>query len=122
MTTASLPISGHPHSHEDDAERAVRAAIEAVQAPQNGICAHSAKPETSAGIASGLVVIEDTPKALTQLASGAAPYLAAQLQSQAKAGEVIISEATRKLFGPILPIRKSRGHTYKGGRGFGGGL
>jgi DNA-binding SARP family transcriptional activator/class 3 adenylate cyclase len=105
---------GHPHSHEDDAERAVRAALEAVQAPQNGVCAHSAKPETSAGIASGLVVIEDTPKALTQLASGAAPYLAAQLQSQAKAGEVIISEATRRLLGRFFQVEKGPAVHIKG--------
>jgi DNA-binding SARP family transcriptional activator len=97
---------GHPFSHEDDAERAVRAALEAVQAPQNGVFAHSAKPETSAGIASGLVVVEDAPKSLIQFASGAAPYLAAQLQSQAKAGEVIISEATRKLLGQFFQFEK----------------
>ena len=105
---------GHPHSHEDDAERAVRAALEAVQAPQNEVWAHLSKFETSAGIASGLVVIEHTPKALTQLASGAAPYLAAQLQSQAKAGEVLISDATRRLLGEFFQFEKVAALQIKG--------
>ena len=98
--TAPLRISDTRFSHEDDAERAVRAALHTVQARPIELT----KLEASAGIASGLVVVEDADKASGRSASGAAPYLAMQLQSYAKPDEVLISEATRRHLGRFFHL------------------
>ena len=100
LDDGAVAYFGHPFSHEDDAERAVRAALHTLQARPNEL----AKLEASAGIASGLVVVEDADKASGRSASGAAPYLAMQLQSYAKPDEVLISEATRRHLGRFFHL------------------
>jgi class 3 adenylate cyclase len=72
MGDGALIYFGHPQAHEDDAERAVRAGLELVQAV--GTLNSSAPLQTRVGIATGLVVVGDL------IGSGAA-------QEQAVIGE-----------------------------------
>jgi DNA-binding SARP family transcriptional activator len=101
---------GYPAAHEHDAEQAVRAAralldaTGALKAPQ-GIAL-----QASAGIATGLVVVGErtgvgeTPQ---RVAIGEAPNLAAQLQTAAGGGEIVIAGSTRELVGESFDCRTS---------------
>jgi class 3 adenylate cyclase len=92
---------GYPQAHEDDADRAVRSglvALEAVHrlAPQEG----NSRLEARIGIATGVVVAGDVAEGGVSEAgaiSGETPNLAARLQGLASPGEVVISESTHRL-------------------------
>ncbi|MEM8957035.1 MAG: adenylate/guanylate cyclase domain-containing protein [Pseudomonadota bacterium] len=90
---------GYPTAHENDPERAVRAALEIVEA----VGAQSdpvGKPlSCRVGIATGLVVVGDVFGATDQQNSvvGETPNLAARLQAVAAPGQVIVSPVTRNL-------------------------
>jgi class 3 adenylate cyclase/tetratricopeptide (TPR) repeat protein len=99
---------GYPRSHEDDAERAVRAGlaiareIAALEAPAQEHLA------VRVGIATGLVVVGDllVAGAARQYAVvGETPNLAARLQAVAAPGEVVVSERTRALLGDLFELR-----------------
>jgi class 3 adenylate cyclase len=80
MGDGVLVYFGYPHAHEDDAERAVRAGLEAVQAV--GGLKPSAPLQTRVGIATGVVVIGDlvgSGAAQEQAVVGETPNLAARL-------------------------------------------
>jgi class 3 adenylate cyclase len=86
MGDGVLVYFGYPQAHEDDAERAVRAGLEAIQAV--GRLKSGAPMQTRVGIATGLVVVGDL------IGSGEA-----RLQSIAEPNTVVLAESTRKLTG-----------------------
>ena len=93
---------GWPRAHEDDAERAVRAALSIMQAI-SGLKAPTGETLAARiGIATGLVVVGDLiGKGASQEEAvvGETPNLAARLQGVALPGQVVISETTRGLLG-----------------------
>jgi len=81
MGDGVLVYFGYPQAHEDDAERAVRAGLELIQAV--GGLKSGAPLQTRVGIATGLVVVGDligTGSAQEQAVVGETPNLAARLQ------------------------------------------
>jgi class 3 adenylate cyclase/tetratricopeptide (TPR) repeat protein len=98
-----LACFGHPASHEDDARRAVRAGLDIVA----GVTAFAGDveaadgfvPEVRVGIHSGLVVVAGLggPSGRRDDVVGVVPNLAARIQSEARAGEVLVSDVTRSL-------------------------
>src|SRR6187200_1121227 len=97
-----LAYFGWPRAHEDDAERAVRAALAATRAiscleAPNGILLAA-----RAGIATGLVVVGDLigeGAAQQHAVVGETPNLAARMQGVAEPGGVVVSDSTRRLIG-----------------------
>ena len=95
-------VFGVPTAREDDALRAVRAAVElreavaglpSVPEPDRGL-----RLVAQIGISTGEVVVGDSATG-PAAASGDAVKLAARLQQAAGEGEVLIGEATRQLLG-----------------------
>ncbi len=94
---------GYPQAHEDDPERAVRAALELVAA----VAGLRKRTPLGArvGIATGLVVVGDitdaggTPQ---RDVIGETPILAARLQAIAEPDAAVIAESTRKLLGDLF--------------------
>jgi len=101
-----LVYFGYPLAHEDDARRAVRAALEIVAAVERAdLRPHHRDAEQLAvrvGVHTGLVVIGEVGdrERHEQLALGETPNLAARLQALATPGTVAVSEATYRLAGP----------------------
>ena len=95
---------GYPEAHEDDPERAVRAALELVAAV--AALKTPAPLQTRVGIATGLVVVSDIAEEGAHQCGiiGDPPNLAARLQAIAKPGSVIIAENTRKLLGNLFEL------------------
>src|ERR1700733_7046306 len=109
-----LTYFGWPIAHEEDSERAVRAALEIV---------HSVKRASSTenlsvriGIATGPVVVGETAGTGDQskLAVGSTPNLAARLQGLAAADQVVIANATRRLVGNAFELSDLGEHDLKG--------
>jgi class 3 adenylate cyclase/predicted ATPase len=103
----NLTYFGYPEAHEDDAERAVKAALRVLEAVaalpvgESAIHAHI-------GIATGLVVVGDIagtglPQGLD--VAGSAPNLAARLQSLAPHDCILVSDTTRRLVGDLIEWR-----------------
>jgi class 3 adenylate cyclase len=85
MGDGVLVYFGYPHAHEDDAERAVRAGLELMQAV--GGFRPDAPLQTRVGIATGLVVVGDlvgSGAAQEQTVVGETPNLAARLQPRSR--------------------------------------
>ena len=107
MGDGVLVYYGYPQAHEDDAERAVRAGLELIQAV--GRLKSSAPLQNRVGIATGLVVVGDligTGSAQEQAVVGETPNLAARLQGIAEPNMVIIAEGTRKLLGNLFELKE----------------
>src|SRR4051812_25116206 len=79
---------GIPQGHEDDAERAVRAALGIIEH------AHNAGIEARIGIEAGEVVVDETD---STFATGEAVNVAARLQQAASPGEILIGESAYRL-------------------------
>lgn len=112
-----LAYFGYPSAHEDDAERAVRAALAVV----SGVQALKAQPDTMLqariGIATGLVVVGEqvgAEESRERAAIGETPNLAARLQAAAAANEIVISESTRRLLGRMFDLREMARVAVKG--------
>jgi class 3 adenylate cyclase len=109
-----LTYFGWPAAHEDDAERAVRAALEIVR----GVERASSTENLSAriGIATGPVVVGETAGTGDQskLAVGSTPNLAARLQGLATADQIIIANSTRRLVGKAFELTDLDEHDLKG--------
>ena len=98
---AVMAAFGVPLAHEDDAERAVRAALATLErVRQLGL-------EARIGIESGEVVADDSE---STFATGEAVNLAARLQAAAAANEILVGEAAARLLRdrvelePIAPL------------------
>ncbi|MGF1593912.1 MAG: AAA family ATPase [Kiloniellaceae bacterium] len=100
MGDGVLIYFGFPRAHEDNAERAVRAALEIVEAvallrPQMDL-----RLQTRVGIATGTVIVGDLVglgAAQEFAAVGEAPNLAARLQGHAEANSVVVDSTTHRL-------------------------
>ena len=106
MGDGVLIYFGYPQAHEDDAERAVRAGLELIQAL--GTLKSSAPLQTRVGIATGLVVVGDligSGAAQEQAVVGETPNLASRLQSIAAPNTVVIAESTRRLVGNLFELQ-----------------
>jgi hypothetical protein len=115
MGDGVLVYFGYPQAHEDDAERAVRAGLELIQAV--GGLKSSAPLQTRVGIATGLVVVGDligSGEAQERGIVGDTPNLAARLQSVAEPNTVVIAESTRKLIGNLFDVEDLGARDLKG--------
>ena len=110
-----LIFFGYPQAHEDDAERAVRAALQLVAAVA-GLKTH-APLQTRVGIATGLVVVGEMSDAgglRERGIVGETPNLAARLQSSAEPNQVVIADNTRRLLGNIFELKDLGSKHLKG--------
>jgi class 3 adenylate cyclase/tetratricopeptide (TPR) repeat protein len=118
-----LSYFGYPGAHEDDAERAVRAAREIASSDSES----SAGLQVHIGIATGWVVVglADDPSMLVSRAAGdrgggdvsafgEAPNLAARLLELALPGSIVVSNQTRRLCGAAFEYRDLGLHPLKG--------
>ena len=115
MGDGVLVYFGYPEAHEDDADRAVRAALELIAA----VTALNAPValQTRVGIATGLVVVGDlvgSGDAQERGIVGETPNLAARLQDVAKPNTVAIAEGTRKLLGNLFELEDLGAKELKG--------
>jgi class 3 adenylate cyclase/tetratricopeptide (TPR) repeat protein len=115
MGDGVLAYFGYPEAHEEDAERAVRTALELVAA----VCElKSLAPlQTRVGIATGMVVVGDmieTDEARERGIVGETPNLAARLQGVAEPGMVVIAESTRKQLGRLFDLEELEAKDLKG--------
>ena len=102
MGDGALVYFGYPKAHEDDAERAARAALALIDAVQALRKERGVALQLRAGIATGLVVVGELMgegEARERGVVGETPNLAARLQALAEPGSVVIAEATRRLLG-----------------------
>jgi class 3 adenylate cyclase/predicted ATPase len=116
MGDGVLVYFGYPRAHEDDAERAVRAGLDAIDTVRS-LDVKSVKLETRVGIATGLVVVGDligAGAAQEQSVVGETPNLAARLQTLAEPNAVVIAAGTRRLLGSLFEYRDRGAVDVKG--------
>src|SRR5207248_4662400 len=107
MGDGVLIYFGYPQAHEDDAERAVRAGLSAIDAVSR-LDIQSVKLEARVGIATGLVVVGDLigeGSAQEQSVVGETPNLAARMQALADPNAVVIAAGTRLLVADLFEYR-----------------
>jgi class 3 adenylate cyclase/tetratricopeptide (TPR) repeat protein len=102
---AIMAVFGLPTLHEDDALRAVRAALEMrtalAQLNDELEREHGFRIETRTGVNTGEVIAGDTSSG-QKLATGDAVNVAARLEQAAAAGEILIGEETQHLLGDAV--------------------
>ena len=118
-----LVLFGYPHAHEDDAARAVRAALEVQTAIpacalriQAWVPRFSRVPHTRTAIHSGIVVIGEIGAGEQRpvLALGDVVNIAFRLQELAPIDTPIITGATRRLLGDLFVLTPNGSSTVRG--------
>jgi class 3 adenylate cyclase/tetratricopeptide (TPR) repeat protein len=109
-----LTYFGWPTAHEEDAERAVRAALEIVQTVKRASSTEDLAVRI--GIATGSVVVGEQAGVGDQskLAVGSTPNLAARLQALAAADQIVVSASTHRLAGNAFELSDLGEHDLKG--------
>ena len=112
---AVMAVWGAHVAHEDDAERAVRAALELVDAvaelgESEGMPGLAAR----AGVLSGEAAVGGDGNAVTGLIIGDTVNIASRLQSAADPGQVLVGRATRDLAERAVEFESIGGLTLKG--------
>ncbi|MET1084993.1 MAG: AAA family ATPase [Burkholderiales bacterium] len=110
---AVLAYFGYPRAHEDDAERAMRAALAIAEAARSS--PDGADANVHIGIATGMVVVGGVSRDGARFAPGggdlsgdsisavgSALNLAARLQALAGPGMIVVSDQTRRLAGAMF--------------------
>ena len=114
-----LVYFGYPSAHEDDPQRAVRAALAVVDA----VAVLNARPAAGSvslavriGIHTGLVVVGEVGGGARreQLALGEAPNVAARLEALAEPNTVVISAATHRLVARAFACRDLGARALRG--------
>ena len=108
MGDGVLAYFGYPQAHEDDAERALHAALSVTEAVPKLRTSRNPVLQVRVGIATGLVVVGDLigeGASQEQGVVGETPNLAARLQTLAEPGQVVISQSTRRLTGGMFEYR-----------------
>lgn len=104
----ALACFGWPKAHEDDPERAVRAALKIIHDLRTSLPRFGVPIQVRIGIATGLVVVGDlirTGASPEALIVGETPNLAARLQGVATPNTVVVSTSTRRRLGRIFDLR-----------------
>ena len=117
MGDGMLAYFGYPQAHEEDPERAVRAALDLVQAVGRLTPRPDVTLRARVGIATGLVVVGDligAGGAKEQAVVGNTPNLAARLQELAQPGDVVIAPTTRRLIGGLFECEDLDARSLKG--------
>lgn len=112
-----LILFGHPWAHEDDAESAVRAALEIAAAGHGPGAPPGLELRVRLGLATGLVIVGDligSEAMEMQAVLGETPNLAARLQALAEPDGVVIAEDTRRLIGGLFDYQDLGAVTLKG--------
>jgi hypothetical protein len=115
-----LVYFGYPQAHEDEAQRAVQASLELVEAmvplnarlePQYGV-----RVAVRIGLHTGLVVIGEMGggNRQEQLAMGDTPNIAARLQGLAAPDTVVLSAVTARLVQEAFTLEERGLHHFKG--------
>jgi class 3 adenylate cyclase/tetratricopeptide (TPR) repeat protein len=105
MGDGVLAYFGFPLAREDDAERAVRASLELVEAVRRLRPRPDVNLHARIGIDTGLVVIGDLLTSASEdeeMVVGDTPNLAARLQAIAPPDSVVIGDHTRRLLGELF--------------------
>ncbi|HUN99854.1 MAG TPA: adenylate/guanylate cyclase domain-containing protein [Bradyrhizobium sp.] len=108
---------GYPRAHEDDAERAVRAAIALVAAVRQLRCERKVDLRLRIGISTGLVIVGELigeGDARERGVVGDTPNLASRLQALAEPDTIVVSETTRRLLGRAFELKSLGLHQLKG--------
>lgn len=121
MGDGVLAYFGYPKSHEDDAERAVLAALALLDSirESNEAETSDSKPELAVriGIATGLVVVGDLIGEGASQESpviGETPNIAARLQNLASPNTIVIAHSTHQLTGHAFEYRTLGSRKLKG--------
>jgi len=101
---AVLALFGAPLAHEDDAERAVRAAVAIIESGEGEL-------PVRIGIEAGEVVVEDGD---STFATGEAMNVAARLQQGAEPGEILIGPTAHRLTADRVVTDVVEGRSLKG--------
>jgi predicted ATPase/class 3 adenylate cyclase len=108
-----MALFGYPKAQENDAERAVRAAlaIQRALADLNARNARSGAPELSAriGIECGSVVVDAAGEVF-----GEAPNVAARVQAAAEPGSVLITGSVQRQVAGLFIVEEKGAHELKG--------
>ncbi len=108
---AVMAVFGAPIAHEDDPERAVRAALAIRDA-----LAVDGELEVRIGITTGeaLIALDARPEAGEGMASGDVVNTAARLQAAAEPGSVLVDEATYRSTATVIEYRGAHGNRREG--------
>ncbi len=112
-----LAFFGWPRAYEDQAERAVRSGLAAVEAVSNLRAKDGQVLKARVGIATGQVVIGDIVGEVAVEAdavAGKTPNLAARLEGVAAPGQVVIGADTRRLVGHQFSLKNLGTQELKG--------
>ena len=108
-----MALFGYPQAQENDAERAVRAAlaIQRALADLNARNARSGAPELSAriGLESGPVVVDAAGEVF-----GEAPNVAARVQAAAEPGTVLVTASVQRQIAGLFVAEDKGAHELKG--------
>jgi class 3 adenylate cyclase/predicted ATPase len=108
MGDGILAYFGYPQAHEEDAERAVHAGLELIEAVGKLDDGAGSVLHMRVAVATGLVVVGDLRSegvAQEHEVVGETPNLAARLQTLAEPDTVVISGSTRRLLGELFETR-----------------
>lgn len=109
---AALAYFGYPDAHENDAERAIRAALAIAKSQAQ---AGSTDMRVHIGIATGVVVVGALPQGGEELSAiGSSLNLAARLEGLAGPDMVVVSDQTRRLTGGLFEYRELGPQNLKG--------
>ncbi len=117
MGDGVLAYFGWPQAHEDDAERAVRAALSMMQAISDLETPGGEAMAARIGIATGLVVVGDLVgegASQEEAVVGETPNLAARLQALARPDQVVVAASTRALLGEQFDLSDLGPQNLKG--------
>ncbi len=116
MGDGILAYFGYPLSYENNAERAIRSALEAVKEIATLEPQPNLRLQCRIGIATGLVVVGEKLIGLANesVASGDTPNLAARLQSIAEPDQIVVADSTRRLCGDLFHWAELGSHHLKG--------
>ena len=113
---AVMAVFGAPIAHEDDAERAVRAALKILEAIEDLNAVEGVQLAVRAGVASGeaVVSLDARPEMGEGIATGDVVNTAARLQQTAPVGSVVVGESTFRATRDVILYEELEAVSVKG--------